>query len=479
MDVPTIEAAKGFNRGDYVEIIADEIRITRRIRSVEGATITVEAPLPQSVVGAEVVKVETPLFGTTNAWIRAVQIEGTILSTLQLNAIHMNTVWATNARTYDNELIGTADGRSDERYVIRETPVLPGEIVEVRELEGARAANEWTRIEEELVEQGRNASDLRLEFDRRSGAVKEAWVRWHPRTMAQLSFSTEDHRHYFLDGTSGHLVFGCRLPPPGASIVARRYRSGGGDAGNVDVGEISQLLGAAAGVESVRNVVAADGGAEPASESDFLRFARERTRHWGAAISVADYEALAREATTAVIAAKARAATAPNGLPRAGHVTLSIVPKSDDPMPLPSRELRRVVKHFILKRTPATVSCDQLHIVDPNYCPVDVVVRFTPVNVDDARATKTRIETRLRRFLHPGRGGRAGFGWRFGEDVYSADIAATVEEIRDVDYVIDIQLQSEGVPQGEIMRVPAGAIVAAGEITVECQLAREQPCLVL
>ena len=105
--------------------------------------------------------------------------------------------------------------------------------------------------------------------------------------------------------------------------------------------------------------------------------------------------------------------------------------------------------------------------------------RFTPVNAGDAGGHKDPHRDPPETIPAPGPGRPRGFRGRFGEDVYSAEVAATVEEIRGVDFVIDVQLQSEGVPQGEIMSVPAGAIVAAGEITVECELAREQPCLVL
>ena len=151
-----------------------------------------------------------------------------------------------------------------------------------------------------------------------------------------------------------------RIPPVGPNnILAARYQVGGGTAGNIPPGKISQLLGSAAIVQSVTNPRGGDGGAAGETIEGVKRRGPQRLRHLGRALSAADYEALAREASPGVAMARALPATAPNGRPAPGSVTLIIVPHSLDPRPQPSFELRRQVYEYIGARVPASLSAGQ------------------------------------------------------------------------------------------------------------------------
>ena len=81
--------------------------------------------------------------------------------------------------------------------------------------------------------------DVRFVRDPRTGRETEVWVPWSERPS--LLFSGPGDRHYAIERTRGRLIFGDgvsgRIPPTGANAIrARRYRAGGGAAGNVGAG---------------------------------------------------------------------------------------------------------------------------------------------------------------------------------------------------------------------------------------------------
>src|SRR5690606_21282389 len=113
-------------------------------------------------------------------------------------------------------------------------PVLPGEAIEVRELDGARAAVEVPILQEELSRNGLKANALRVELDARRGVPTEVWVQWESRP--HLHFSGPNDRHYVVERARGRVIFGDgqngRIPPIGPNNIVARYQTGGGTAGN-------------------------------------------------------------------------------------------------------------------------------------------------------------------------------------------------------------------------------------------------------
>jgi len=57
-------------------------------------------------------------------------------------------------------------------------------------------------------------------------------------------------------------------------------------------------------------------------------------------------------------------------------------------------------------------------------------------------------------------------GWDLGRDVYASDVAAEIERTPGLDYLEDLALTVDGVPQGESVRVGDEGVVAAGAIVL-------------
>jgi predicted phage baseplate assembly protein len=344
--------------------------------------------------------------------------------------------------------------------------VLEDEVIEVRELEGPRAAVELPLLREEIGRHGLTDADLRLVTDPRSGQLAEVWVRWRARPT--LLFSRANDRDFALERSRGRIVVGDgergELPPPGRDNIRMvRYRTGGGLHGNVPAGALRQALSGVP-AKGVTNPRAAEGGADGEAPEAVRDRGPLLIRHRRRACSADDYEALAREASPGVAVARALSTTAPNGRPAPGWVRLIIVPQSHDPRPQPSFELRRRVREFIRTRGPASLG--GLAVVGPEYRPIGIEAVVVPRDVSAGGPVRERALQLLGRFLHPLTGGPDGAGWPFGRDVYLSDVAACLERVPGVDHVLTLNLLLDDTPQGAVVQVPPDRIVVAGPLEV-------------
>ena len=431
-------------------------------------------------------------FGQELYWIRARLNEDGPPGEPLVGAIHLNAVTAAQRQTIRNAAVGASSGLPDQVFQILQTPVLRGERLEVRELAGPRANVEWrllagelfagdaakVRELERLLSQEGRETEFTVERVRvlrdRNKRVSEAWVQWEARD--HLFASGPSDRHYTLDAAMGRLQFGDgvngAIPPAGAAIQVREYKSGGGAAGNVAARAITQLLGAVAGVEAVFNPTAAEGGADGEIIERLAERGPKTVRHRGRAVLPSDFETLAREASPAVGFARLLPGRNAEGRRTPGAVTLVIVPESDDPRPQPSTGLREHVRRFVAARAPADLAgCDTIFVTGPAYFPVDVEATLAPIDFSEAGVVERRARKALEAFLQPLHGGPGGEGWPFGRDVYRSDVAAVLESVEGVDYVEEVLLLRDGVPQGERLAVAEDEVVVAGTITLRLQAA--------
>jgi hypothetical protein len=461
-----------FKAGEQLVIEQNKTRELVTVDQVQGELISLETPLSEAYTGGTVSLAALPRFGTPFDWIRLRLKQNGAPLKRRVNGIYLNATRASQVQTLENEVLGSGTGQPNQVLFFTQVPVLPGEKVEVRELEGARAEVELPILREELFKQGLNEDDIRMVFDPRDGRIAEVWVRWQYRP--HLFFSGPDDRHYMIERASGRLIFGGsgngRIPTVGPNnIQARLYRAGGGVNGNVSAGRINQLLGVAPFVQEVTNPRAAEGGADGEVVSLVMSRGPETIRHQGRALSTRDFEALAREASPGVAAVRALPMTAPNLRPAPGWVTVIIVPQSEEPRPQPTSELCRQVHDYLAARTPATLSAERLGVIGPTYLPIGVAATVVPRLTGEAGIVEGRVRATLERFLHPLTGGPEGSGWPFGRDVFISDLAAVLERVEGVDYVRDLDLLLNGTPRGAQVSVPPDRIVVAGALSVEMQ----------
>jgi hypothetical protein len=112
-----------------------------------------------------------------------------------------------------------------------------------------------------------------------------------------LAYSGPDDHHYYVreddSGTStlifGDGVTGARLPT-GQENVAATYRAGLGTKGNLQAGQLAQLLTKPLGVRSVTNPMPSWGGVDPDGADDFRTFAMGSMHYLERVVALSDYE---------------------------------------------------------------------------------------------------------------------------------------------------------------------------------------------
>jgi hypothetical protein len=457
-----------FAPGDPLYLASPDGRGERVTAAAVGdGTVTLTHPLARAYNRATLGSPGLPRFGTPRTWLR-VRLKGDGEPPRpKVDGLYLNAVWASQVESFANEVLGSGDTQPGQALFFRQAPVLEGEVVEVRELDGERAAVELPMLLDDLRAQGLGEGDVRTVVDAATGRFGAVWVRW--RNRPNLFFSGPRDRHYVLERSTGRLVVGDQrhggtLPAGPDNVVARSYRSGGGVVGNVPAGAIGQVL---AGVvaQSVTNPRAAEGGADGEPIAAVSDRGPLDLRHRLQAISAADYEALALEAASAVAVARALPATAANGRPAPGHVRLVIVPHGQEPRPTPSFELRRRVRTFLAARVPAA-AVGGIAVVGPDYLPIGVAAALIPLDPAAGGVVKAAVLAALQDFLHPLRGGPEGRGWPFGRDVFQGDVAAALERVPGVDSVVTLDLLVDATPRGERVAVPPDRIVVAGPLIV-------------
>ena len=393
-------------------------------------------------------------FGSYFYWIKGSLNEGKYEESPLLDGIFPNTAWALQAGTIKDEILGSSDGTVNQNFSFINLPVLPGQDVRV---------NEILTEEEKQAIIALLGEDAIKEVKDEKGKVVENWVQWFE--VPDFFDSKRQDRHYTLDHATGQLQFGDGINGmiPQAldnNIRAFSYQSGGGKKGNVEAGEIKSLKSNIAGVDSVLNRVAADGGADTADLDQMLEIGPTMISHRDRAVTAKDFELLAKQASRKVVKVKCLPNTNNKNQKEIGWVTLIIVPDSKEDKPLPSLELRKEVQQYLEARCENTLACKKhIHIDSPSYVEINVSVDVFVTSIDEAFKIDREVKRKLNTFFHPLTGGREQKGWDFGRDVAASDIYALLENIEGVDHVENLKVTAAG---GEPVKVEENYLVTNG-----------------
>jgi hypothetical protein len=411
---------------------------------------------------------ERDQFSQSLYWVRARLVSGSWPSSPVLSGIFPNTCWTIQARTIINEILGSSTGTANLTLHFQQVPVLDGEEVRVRETltDSDRKA---------LIDAG-SADAVKVVFDNQ-GKPLETWVRWNE--VLEFYDSSPTDRVYRMDRAVGEIQFGDgkngRMPEIGGdNIVAFSYRAGGGSQGNVAANQITTLVTAVAGIQSVLNPDAFDGGSEQATPEQMLIFGPAQISNRERAVTPDDFESLAVEASRKVRKARCVPDVNSSGQSEAGWVSVYIVPESTDAQPLPTLELRRTVEQYLLARAPVTLSgLDRIFIGPPSYVVVSVDATVFATSLDAVGTAEQAVRDTLKTFLHPLTGGPDGQGWDFGRALAASDLYSVLEDIATVDHIETITLTFDGQTSTERVAVGPNQLLAGGEHTIRMNFGGE------
>jgi predicted phage baseplate assembly protein len=367
---------------------------------------------------------ESLLAGTRSAWLRCRVTDGqpAYQRTPQLSTARATTIGGTapilNAVPVADEILGTADGAASGRFRISRAPVVAAD------------------------------SSFVLDVVPRGGEPQ----RW--QQMTNFGSSGEDDRHYRLDPASGEVEFGPlvrtgdgrarrygAIPPMGATVVARRYTTGGGRRGNVGTGLIRVLKTSVPYVHAVVNRRPTTGGADGETPDEAKIRGPLELRASGRAVTADDFEELALAAAPKV--ARVRCVPASRGEAAVRVLVVPFVPVDaagrvayDDVRAPDAALLTAIARHLDERRLVGT----RLLVTPPAYQGVTVVARLAARRGFDAAEVQAAAVRAINDYLSPLDGGPDATGWPFGRPVNDFEVSGVLAGVRGVDLVEEVLL---------------------------------------
>lgn len=321
--------------------------------------------------------------------------------------------------SFEAVFVGRTSGAPFERMVVPQHPVAP-EDFQLFTFEGDRW-NTWT---------------LRPDFD------------GSDRTAQDFTFDFETGAVLFGDGDKG------RIPPADSLVFVSGFETRAQD-GNLDRHVIDTLTDSLHNRAllpdfdtvkarlTITNVLPATGGDAAETLEETSERALELIEAPNRAVTLGDYEALARKTPGVRLARVSARANLHPGFPcfqAPGIVTVIILPWLPKGRPVPSVALRRTVAAYLTRRR---VIGTRVEVVGPTYRKVSVQARVQSADRVNKDNLRTRIIEALDRFFDPLVGGPDGTGWPFGRDVYRSEVLQVIDETIGVENVLALQLRDE------------------------------------
>ncbi|MCL7369052.1 putative baseplate assembly protein [Streptomyces ardesiacus] len=285
-------------------------------------------------------------------------------------------------------------------------------------------------------------------------ADDNGWQDWD--VVPHFAGSRPDDHHITLDAATGEIAFGPAVreadgtlrqygavPPKGSVVRARRYRTGGGRAGNVARGAVQVLRTSIPYVSEVVNREAARGGVDGETVEEAKLRAPITLRAQERAVTLRDYEELARRAAPET--ARITCLEGQENEYGAHAVRVLVVPQA---VPDPGGRLRfeqlvpgdallsRITRHLDERRLIGT----RLSVGPPYYQGITVVATVHAFRDVDADRVRRQTHDALYRHLDPLTGGADGKGWPFGRPVQAGEVFAVLQRVPGVELVDEVVL---------------------------------------
>ncbi|MEV4830411.1 putative baseplate assembly protein [Micromonospora sp. NPDC049257] len=356
----------------------------------------------------------------------------------------------------DAELLGVGTGQ-------------PGQVLRAARAPLARTAEAWdlllgVEVAAGAVELGAAAREhegtpyeLWRPVDSFAGVGPQARVYLVDRCSGVVTFAPALDLRPAGDGPAGGPVTVAAVPPAGARIRLW-YRAGGGRAGNVAAGTLTNLRDPLPGVRAENPAPASGGRDLETLDSALVRgpyefFAQQR------AVTARDFEILAA-GSGGVSRARAFTRSAVYSFARPGEVEVVLVPYVPDEARPGGRlpvsvlraheveESRRRVEADLDRRRALGTSC---RAGWARYKAVSIRARVVVRREEDAEAVRRRIHDRLHQTLSPLPTGLNPTGWAFGEPLRASNVYRMLEHAEPgVRYVESVRFVVDEAPDAQV-----------------------------
>jgi Baseplate J-like protein len=392
----------------------------------------------------------TTKFGTSAYWFRVrliyqdfdAPLPGAGIGKPIITGLFLNTTWAIQAETVSDEIIGSGDSTAGQTFTLKRRPVI-SEKIWIDEIK--------TISNEEMLQLKEEARyETREEMDKDDN-ITAFWIRWQGRESLRLSAA--DDRHYELEPVPGQIRFGNgangRPVPTGSNNIIANYRGGGGKQGNLPAFEITAIKTAVAGLDKAWNPLASEKGSDRETIAQLLKRGPQIIKHRDRAQTVEDFEQIVRRSSGSIARVKCLANFNDLGQYKTGWVTVVVIPRSVEPRPSLSLNMKHYIRDYLLQRVSCTLAAaDQIQVWGPLYLEISVTTKLVAGSAADLPIVEQQAMAALEEFLAPLSGGDTGQGWEFGTMPCFSDFFALLEQINGVDYTLDVSLSLKTLESG-------------------------------
>lgn len=382
-----------------------------------------------------------------------------------------------------DELLGISDGKPGQYFTLQNIPVLERRSEEyIAVIPPGSPPQTWTEVRDFASSTPNNPHYI---LDSLTGTVQFGPLIQEPsHHVRETKFRASQTQLPVLGNYSTRLVgnmdgtlekqYGS-IPPKGAEIRMRCYRTGGGRLGNVESHTLKVVKSAVPYVSRVTNYQSAKGGCDPESLNQAMLRAPQILRTRDRAVTKEDFEILTHQGGRGAIA---RTLCLP--VEAAGTVTVLAVPEAERiNLELGLSPEALVLTPFLREQTLAYLEERKLlgvrlQLQEPDYVGVAVTtsIGLESIYQNDLAENKIRqqLEIALYKFLNPLTGGIAGQGWEFGRSVYISDIIAIFQKVPGVRYIAEVILNSFDRQNGVWVSHPADSrqVIDPGDYGLIC-----------
>ncbi len=218
-----------------------------------------------------------------------------------------------------------------------------------------------------------------------------------------------------------------------------RLGSAAASAHNQPPGAVNRLGSSHGYVNRVTNPMPVCGGTDPETVSEAVRRGKAAIRHRNRAVTAADYEALAREASRYVQKARCYPGYNLHGEYEPGSMTLIILQKEFEHGQIYFERIKeRIVQYLYGKMDHAAVK--RLYIAEPQFLRINCFADLVVSDPERLFETQELVKAELTKFIHPVTGNYHGHGFAIGSLPNEVQLTNAVKNLPGVRYVRELRV---------------------------------------
>ncbi len=378
------------------------------------------------------------LFGSEGYWLRVTDAKGEYqkrsfyAKNPLINGIYMNAAKVLAVQTMPDEYFSIESGEKNKVCTLLNQKVYSLEVW-VDE-SGTLTENQKRRIAAELETQEERDTQ---------GDISRFWVKW--TEVEDFCLSGPEDRHYMADKSQGTVMFADgkngAVPSGGSQDTIRiHYTCGGGENGNQQVGQISQMTQTLGYINRVYNPLVTTGGSDQETAKEAMERCVGWLRHRGKAVTASDYESLAMAASRSVLKVRCFPNCRGDGSREPGSVTLVVLQKDFKTGRMYFERVKQEILHVLGPSLPGNLlDMGRFYVVEPNYLELRCQMELSVSDFNDVFDVKKRVLERMEEFLDPVQGNFNKKGWQIGEVPNEIQITNALKGIPGIRYIREVQ----------------------------------------